>query len=108
VERLTRFVATLPKTDGARFVPSTANTLAVLEAFNPLTTPTEVSENETVAKLTNSLQKFLGVDAHETAREDREKSQFSVAFGRRSTLFRSVANTRHERSPPAGGWCSNS
>ena len=45
-------------------MPSPAKTFAVLEAFNPLTKPTEVSENESVAKLTQTLQKYLGVDAH--------------------------------------------
>ena len=45
----------------ALFVPSPANTFAVLEAFDPLTKPTEVSKNESVAKLTRALQTYLGV-----------------------------------------------
>ncbi len=61
---LARFVAGLATEGGACFVPSPANTFAVLEAFDPLTKPTEVSENESVAKLTHALQKYLCVDAH--------------------------------------------
>jgi hypothetical protein len=61
---LARFVAALPKEGGARFAPSPANTFAVLEAFNPLTKPTEVSENQSVAKVAQALQEYLGVDVH--------------------------------------------